>query len=147
MLDGARHYLQLQRLQKIKRRTHAAYAKDLKKARDQKKDRDELEHIRFNEQSEIDFVNDEIATLHTRYLLDLADKYLLPKPDFDDGEKGVWVESRITGYWQLSPETMVKLRTAIRSEQKNRRDIWLGVLTLLIGLVGALAALVSVWKK
>jgi hypothetical protein len=71
------------------------------------------------------------------------------EPEFKTKDQGgVWCESEIKSrHYYLSPEGLYQLRSAIRQEQRERRDsasAWIG---WSIGLIGALTGLVSMIKK
>ena len=92
---------------------------------------------------ERDLIDAQIFALQTRRLRTLADKYLIPVPEFD-ADSGAWVESRVTGRWHLSPETAMKLRKEIDEEQRRIRDRWIAWFTAATGVLGAATGLASV---
>ena len=72
---------------------------------------------------EVNLIDDDIAKLQTRYLFRQAEKYLIPKPEFNT-ESGDWEESRIDGRFHLTPNAMLELKAAVRKEKKERREHW-----------------------
>lgn len=88
--------------------------------------------------------------LHAR-----LDRLHLPRPQYSDATKwGVADEfSPYEGERVLKREAIVEVRTAIRKEERERRevvDFWLktigAVLTIGTGLTGALIGLISIWR-
>ena len=142
MFDGLQYAFQLQRLQANKRSIIKKYKKLYDQAKQQKKSDAELDATVLNERSKKDYVDDLIWRLQMQYLSQQAEKYLLPRPKFNQ-DSGEWIESDVTGHWRLSQNALVKLRTAIRKEQKERREHWKTWIPLLTGLVGALIGLVA----
>jgi hypothetical protein len=83
-----------------------------------------------------------------------ASNLLLPTPSHSD--KTRWDENAVNyGYSAiLTTEAMNELRSAIRQEEKVRRETFEsyvkiigGILTILTGLAGALIGLIAVWKQ
>lgn len=88
-------------------------------------------------------------------LLDDADRFHLPRPQYSDQSKWEDPEQYIdrAAVYVLTPEAMTELRTTIRKERRERREtveFWVkvmgGVITITTGLVGALIGLFSILK-
>lgn len=148
MLDGIRHNLKLNRLQRNKRDIENHHDLRRKQAREQKKDEggEEMEAIEADERMDLEEVDDEIARLLSARLREQADKYFLPEPPFTS-ESGDWIQSRITGGWHLSRKAIADLRAAIRKEQKERVELFLTLTASLTGIIGAVIGLVSLLKE
>ncbi|MGH7015350.1 MAG: hypothetical protein ACREEL_14580, partial [Stellaceae bacterium] len=82
MLDGIILSLEVRRLERQRRRILKSFAKDIREARAQLKERDEIDRLESDERFEIGEVDDEIYQLQNNYLLRLARHYLLPIPEF-----------------------------------------------------------------
>ena len=93
--------------------------------------------------SEADFIEDELMLLVSSYWMSVANRLLIPIPEFQE-DGGAWEESRTSGRYYLTKQALSELRTAIRREQKNRQEVWLPWLAALTGLVGALTGLAAV---
>ncbi len=91
-----------------------------------------------------DEMEGDIGQLQTARLKEIAERLLIPVPDFD-GNSGQWVESQPSGRWHLSPEASHELRAAIRREQKERRDVWLPYVAAGGAAVSIIGAVVSWW--
>jgi hypothetical protein len=90
-------------------------------------------------------LSNEIESIRTRALLDLASRYNLPTPDWFDDE--AWANR---DWHYLKPEHFAKLRTAIREEQTARRDqalAWIPLITALTGIGGVVVAILALVKK
>ena len=143
MFDALKYNIDLWKLQREKDKNKRFYSKKIAEAEKKKYSDDGIDSIVREEVHEIGMVDEEIARVQGLFLVSQAEKYLIPLPKFNtDGED--WEESRITGRWRLSQKSISELKSAIREEQKDRREKWQGWLALLIGLVGALIGLTSV---
>jgi hypothetical protein len=102
-------------------------------------------------------IQDQIAALKTRHLLELADKYDIPAPP--DWVKGISFSNEpvLGPEWRrstfvpntifLEPEQRFKLLKVIRAERQERRDRWIWWIPLTFGLIGAATGLVSIILK
>jgi hypothetical protein len=144
MLDYLRFRLDLWKLERSKRKIIKGYAADLAEARKRKAPRDEREGILHTERWELEAVDDEIAQLHTLYLLRKAHRLIIPIPKTDDGE--TWEVSKQFGYRLLTPKGMSDLRAAARAERKARREEWL-VFVPMIGAVTGLMERLRRWLR
>ncbi len=143
MLAGLSYEFELRRFQRQKERTRKRFKKLLDEAREQKKDQLEVETIAYNEVTVIEYIDDEIAQLQSRYLFRQAEKYLIPWPERKTDD-GAWEESDFTGRWRLTPHALSELRTAVRQEKKVRREFWQTWLILLTGFMGTLIGVLAV---
>lgn len=93
-----------------------------------------------------DQYDDEIQQITSIYFLKQAERLLIPKPPFST--KGPdWMESQITGLYRLAPDALHELRSRVRIEWKERREVsfmWLAAVT---GIIGTLTGLVSVLRS
>lgn len=105
---------------------------------------------------EFDSIDAEIKHNDTRDLLDEAEGLYLPVPE--PGDESKWIPkddlNSFENFAVLTPDAMTELRSAIRKEQRERRETvesWAkivgAIMTILTGLVGAVIGLVAVWKK
>lgn len=107
---------------------------------------DELHEIGHRYHFEHRLAEDEIIRLTSAYYARLANRMLIPVPEFKiDG--GAWMESRETGLYHLTPQALHELRATIRAEKKARREEWTIWLALFIGAIGALSGLIAIIKK
>ena len=135
----------LRRLQRQKEKIKKRGAKRRKEAREQKKSEVELGSILNDEMMDLEFVDDDIADLQSRYLRRQAERYLVPEPKFDTESKD-WVQSKISGGWRMAPHPLSELRTAVQREKRERREHWQSWVILLIGLGGVLIGVLSFLK-
>ena len=142
MLDGISHERKLRSLHRSKDKTREFYKKKIDEARKQKKSRDEILGISYDEMYEIDYTDDKIAELQLQYLFRQAERGLIPIPKFKT-EDEAWEESTVTGRWRLTPQAMSDLRAAVRHEKKEHREHIQTWLTVIAGFVGALTGLVG----
>src|SRR5215217_4300649 len=97
------------------------YQKEIADAQKSKAEYDELERIKSGFHNEFGMLDDEERGLHTSHLVRIASNYMLPIPR-DSEEERVWEQSDVTGDRWLTPEARVRLREAIRKEEKERRE-------------------------
>lgn len=146
MISEIRHWWALKKLQKRRRRLVAVYDAQIAKARKEKKPEDDSYSIYREMRFELEWVDEDIAKIHSAYLFEQAQKYLVPTPEFDR-ENGDWIESEFGQTWRLSPKAMTALRSSIRAEQKERREYWRGFLGSATGVLGALIGLLAFLDK
>src|ERR1700730_443503 len=143
--DGVRHSLRLRRLQREKRRIYGFYDKRRSDQKQHKNDEELIDAINYEEMMEIELTDEEINLLNSRRLIEQAERYDLPIPEFKR-EGGHWQESRFGDSWMLNRGARVELRSAIRKEQKERRELWqmkVVCVAAFVGLFGPLAGLIS----
>lgn len=94
-----------------------------------------------------DEAEDAILLLRSRYLHQLADRYLISIPPLNDDES--WTKSEIhPRRVYLSAKGAATVHSLIREEQKHlreARDAWLPWLGAATGFIGALTGLIAIW--
>jgi hypothetical protein len=97
---------------------------------------------------QIRLVEEEIAHLTTRRLVDQASKYNVPIPD------EYWEVTPLSMRRQLTMKATNELRAAIRKEQNERWAFWelrakivIMVASAIAGAIGAIAGLMAFWRK
>lgn len=145
MFERIKHNLKLRRLQASKERIQAAYSKEYNEAK-AKGDEEAMQSVYSEQSFEIQTIDDEIGFMLSRYWSDRADRLHLPKTTFSQTD-GTWVRGETNGLWQLSPEQLAKVRSAVRKEEKEKRDHWQVWATLAIGFMGTLIGLVSLFVR
>ncbi len=145
-MNSATYWWKLRGLQRKKGKILAGYKRDREQAERDKKARDEIENIDHLAMFESDVMDDEIESLASRYLIQSAQRLLLPIPIYSL-DSDAWKKSEQTGRIRLTKSAMVRLRSEIRTERKQRREsamLWIAALT---GVLGALTGLLAVWKS
>lgn len=146
MFDSIINAWHLRKLHKERQKIHAFYKKALGEAKAAQKLQLELDRLFFEERMEIEIVDAEIHSLLTQRLIQIADRNLIPRPEFKS-EGGAWIQSSVTGRWHLTIEAIAELRSTIRREKKERSENWRMWLAACTGLVGTLIGLVSLLLK
>jgi hypothetical protein len=147
MLKHLKYEWALQRLQREKEKTRTFYLEPYREAR-AIKDVDEMDRLSSEEMHETKSIEDKISQLQTSFLIEEAQRLLIPTPAFDAKEKdGAWEQALTAQHYQLKREPLAALRSAIRKEKKERREGLQSWAALSIGLVGALIGLFSALKK
>jgi hypothetical protein len=156
MIDGTRYQFRLWRLQKKKRSLRALYAAHTEalevrwRADDPgpEKRLKELQDLTDLEIHEVMLVDEQISRLQTTYLLEQAERYLLPRPPFKtDTEDAAWERANLSLQHHLKDIAIAELRAVVRREKKERGERWKSWIPLLTGLAGAIIGLISVLKK
>ena len=156
MFEGARYQFRLRRLQKKKRSLRAFYAAKNKALEARwrgadpgpEKRLEELRDLTDLEIHEVLIIDEQISRLQTTYLLEQAERYLLPRPPFKtDTEDAAWARASLSAQYHLKDAAIVELRSAIRRERKEREERWKSWIPLLIGFAGTIIGVMSVWKK
>ena len=102
---------------------------------------------------ECGFIDDRINVLESIRLQEKAERMGIPIPPLSD--KQSWEKGYKPNTTFLGVKARLQLLTEIRKERRERwegRTFWISrilipLIGLIIGLIGALTALVSVWKK
>jgi hypothetical protein len=156
VFEEARYQFRLRRLQREKRRLRAFYAAENKALEARWRDAgtapekrlQEAQDLTYLELHEVMIVDEKISRLETTYLLEQAERYLLPRPPFKtDTEDASWEQASLSAQYHLKDAALVALRSAIRRERKEREERWKSWIPLLIGFAGTIIGIISVWKK
>jgi hypothetical protein len=118
------------------------YEKDFKRLK-KEKNKEEFERVLAEWSGVAAEYETEKEIVQTKYFMRIAYRLNVHSPDILNPE--LWEES----YWgkHLSDKARFELNKAIRQEKKERREGWVQIVTLFIGLVGTFIGLVSVWNK
>jgi hypothetical protein len=145
VFEKLRHHWKARRLVAKREKTFRSFEPSLKAAYDSD-DMGALSEGLDEREFEVGQIDDEIDFLLTQYYRARADSLRLVSPSFSSTD-GKWIQGKYSNKWRLSPEELVKLRSAVRKEEKERWELWQMRLTLLIGFGGMLIGLVSVLKR
>ena len=141
MIEGLKHRRAIADLQRRQERC----ANGLEAAIARAGNRDERDALI----SELFFANEqfesEISWRETRYLIRKSRHYMIPVPPTRETES--WEHSKGDGRWVLSYPAMMHLRSAIREERRQRWEPVKAWLPLVIGLIGSLIGLVSLFAS
>lgn len=144
MLDYIKEKVELRKLFKKLKDTENSYDRDLNILikEGKKEGSKEFEKLLGERFAFCDEIEIEIELILTRQLRKEARKYGVPFPE--SSENKMWDE-----YWGrkfLSEKAKFKIRKEIRQEKNERREIFIPYLAIIIGLIGAITALISVIK-
>lgn len=99
-------------------------------------------------------LDEEISVLMTQRLTSIAENLLLPlppKPIPEEGdvvvENDIWRRSDFSGKWYLRTKGISEVRTLIRQERKERREVITPWIVLVVGIITAITGLIAVIKK
>lgn len=87
---------------------------------------------------------DLIEQIKTRRAIQRADRFEVPVPAASEDSPD-WDRSTQLGVMLLTTAGHASIRSAIRQERKERREALLTWASMLIGLIGSLTGIVSVW--
>lgn len=109
----------------------------------EKKSRDDIAAIESFAWFEESMIDEEIAILVTDYLVTEARQNFVPIPSREDKE--CWEQcQRISERHVLSSTGISKLRSVLRAEAKEKKELFLKVLAAVTGVLGAITGLVAV---
>jgi hypothetical protein len=147
MLGYLRFRWKLWRNERWQRQTAAGYNRDIEAAKKRGDSHQKIYEIESIARHEDQTYDEDIHTLHTRYLFSEAHRLILPTPDWED--KALWEDDEYAPR-RLNRKGIAELRAAIRAETKVRREqflMWIPAIGALTGLVGAAIGLVSLLLK
>lgn len=147
MFTYLRYAIALRKLQKERQRTRAWFAAKESEIPKETANLQKLESLTHEEIFEIATIENKISFLQTTYLRNQAQRYLLPVPEFKEGDDGAWEFASTGPHYQLKRAALADLRTMIRKEKKERREAWQSWAALLVGLIGAMIGLIAAIKK
>ena len=137
---------------RIKYRLHELYKREDKlynkyqMLRNEAETQEEKERLNDEENSDFFLIRDEIDTLVTGHLCSRATELFVPLPDRK--AESFWRERHPhSGRYVLTPEGIARIRAAIRQEKREWREPLVTLLPLLIGLIGAICALITIIKS
>jgi hypothetical protein len=145
MIDTLRFRYQMWRLQRRRRKISRLYDKMIAEQTKKKNStKDDLRRLEHEVMFELHWVDEGIDDLISRHLLGITERRFLPRPRFEEDLGDIWVKSDVTGQIYLSRQAVSEVRAMIRKDTKERQELMLPWLSLLIGLVGALTGLIAV---
>lgn len=139
------------RLWWLERQINRDFAAQIKEA-NSKNDKDAISQLEYNHWFTLTEIHDSrLARIQQKWIRK-AEKLMIPVPPqntekiFRDDDEN-WEYSRPTNEILLKSHAMIKLRSEVRREQKERRDVYSYWITIIVGLVGALTGLASVLMR
>lgn len=135
-------------LYKLHKKRDKAYANLSKQVDDARKSggEEEAQMVWQTESYDLDMVDEEISILRTRYWRSKAAKMILEVPPITDKD-GFWETGHCTNRWFLTFKGITELRQLIRKERKETFELFLPWLSLLTGLIAAIAGLILTIKN
>jgi len=146
MIQYYRYRAKLAKLFRQKEALHVSYAEDIRKAHEEGKSGDAIRTIEHGLRFEDNMVDEEIALLVTGRLIKKATRRSIPTPPLDTD--GMWEQcSVMSRSYVLTDQGITQLRSSLRKEQKERVELFMMVLAVLTGFIGAVTGLVAVIMK
>ncbi len=152
MFDELRFSYRIWRNARRDRSLWEKHGEKLREARKRGASREDIREIEADGMFLSKEIDDTIARMLSRHLLDQADKLLIPRPEFKEGD--TYVESEFSSGYHLSPTAVAALRDAIRKERRERSEItrlWMiaigGIIGALTGLIGTTIGLLAYLDK
>jgi hypothetical protein len=138
-------------------RTMRVHDRTIKRLKQRKASSEEIEMEAQEASWDSDTIRDEIESIKSFHLIGRAIRLGLPTPRFkavEADEDETW-ERGITGKYYLSRAAQTELRSRIRLEKKEQRevtafwvkDVLVPALSVLIGILGATAGLIAILHK
>jgi len=142
MINWIKYRIELNLAKHELAKCHRPYDKELKQLR-RSGNKNKLRELWSERQGvcQIDEVNIEFVI--TKYLRNRANELGIPLPDYND--ENHWQNDFGPSYY-LTDKGKYEINKKIRQEMKERREPFIQILALIIGLLGALTGLVSILK-
>lgn len=145
MLQGLRHWLVVNKLRRRRASVFKTFSKKVTAAKKTGAPPKEIGDIRLDELRELKLVDEERGLKESRRLTKLAGHYRIPIPQ----EENDWDVSAEYGKRFLTKEGALKLRAAVRIEQKAVWDYWQARISLvgsIMGIVGGIMGALAYFK-
>jgi len=139
-LSYLEYRFRLSELERLQLKVHEDHKPLVAKAKNYQ-EREELEHAEWSDYREIGY---EIQGLRSNRLLKKAHRYEITIPSRSNDD--LWEQSNY-GEWVLTEKGTQELKSLIRTEKKERRDVIAWWVNMTLGLIGAMIALISVMKS
>ena len=117
------------------------YQKELLEAKKAAKSKDEINRIISMQDHEYILLSDQLDIATTAYWRRRCADLVVPMPGYDNEE--MWQYSNQLGEKYLTTNGIVQVKSAIRTEQRERIANLGQIIVILTGLVGALTGLVA----
>jgi hypothetical protein len=141
MFEYLRFRWKLGQLERERRQLEKINAAKLKAARERKASAEEIHLLQDDGASDYFHFQDEIRKLHSRYLFTQASRLLLPRPSMSDDT--MWEREGPNSFY-LTELGINHLRAAIRAERKARVELFLMLMSGVVGILGALIGLAAI---
>lgn len=146
MTDFIKYRIALWRLLKQKEKIRFAYAKEISTAHKEGKKPDDIRALEASAWFEEQMLNEEISLLVTAHWISKATKHFITIPS--RATEGMWEQcDKISERFVLTNAGISALRSALRAEIKERRDLVLPYILALTGIIGTLTGLVAILRK
>lgn len=146
MIDFVKYRVALRRLVRQKEKICFAYAKQISEAHKERKKLDDIRALESSAWFEEQMLNEEISILATTYWISKATKHFITIPS--RAEEGMWEQcDKISERFVLTSSGISVLRSSLRTERKERRDLILPYILAFTGIIGALTGLIAILRK
>ena len=146
MIEYIKFKLALRKFNKYIESVRKKYNEDVSVAKKEKKSNDDIRFIEHNAWHEERMYNEEISIIVTQYLLSKARKHFLPIPPREESE--MWEQcNQISTQFVLTNAGVTKVRSFLRTESKERKEVILTYIAAFTGLIGAATGLIAVFGK
>jgi hypothetical protein len=147
LIENIKDRINIYKNKKTIRKIESEYYKDIKKIEQRKGDAKEISKIMTEISSETHWYRDNINFYESQILIRTAKKLTIPLPKYNKSNINdeFWETIGDTG-GILKDKGKYILTKMIRAEKKEIRDAWMSHVTIIIGLIGTLIGLISVWK-
>jgi hypothetical protein len=127
-------------------RTRLSFKDEIQIARNERKPKGEIQRLDHDAWFEQRLIDEDISILTTDRLLRRAQRHFVPVPSIK--EDSMWTKCEVTeNRYILTSSGINKVRSLLRSEQKEGLEFILKILAALTGIVGAITGLVAVLLK
>lgn len=145
-IENNKDRIEIYKNRKSIRSIRNGYFRDIKKIEERKGDADDISRIMTGISSESQWYKDNIKYHESQILIRTAKHLSLPLPNFSGlGDDEFWESIGDIG-GTIKDEAKYILRKKIRAEKKEIREAWISHVSIIIGLIGALTALISIIK-
>ncbi len=146
MIEYLQYRAKLTQLFRQKERLSADFTEKIRKAQKAGKPTEDIQSLENDWYFGEHCIDEEIASLATDNLIRKARRWFVPISSYD--ADGMWKRcDTINNRYVLTNQGISQLSSSLRKEHKERAELLVMVLSVLIGIVGAATGLVAVIMK
>lgn len=146
MIEHFKYRAKLTNLFRQKETVRNAFAEDIRMAQKEHKAKEDIQSLEYQSYFEECMLDEEISILATDNLIRKARRRFIPIPPHET--EGMWGRcEKISNRYVLTNKGISELRSSLRKDRKEQVELYVMIIAILTGVVGAITGLVAVIMK